>query len=164
MSINNQTLVSYFRSTASNRSSLVVALLEAFPVSEGDKRYANIRGALSDAANTAVTQSGIDSGTLAIAYTLSVLPDTAWNSLLSSVNVKATPTLTLESQGKALVAYATALVTVGKHLDISGLMVQASAPVKATPVEQDETENLLQQLADGLISESEYNAKVAELK
>ena len=143
MSISNQTLVSYFRSTASNRSSLVVALLEAFPASDWDKRYANIRGALSDAANTAVTQSGIDSGTLAIAYTLSVLPDTAWNSILSSVTEKATPTLTREAQGKALVSYATALVTVGKHLDISGIMVQAvqavqaveAAPVEAAPVE-----------------------------
>ena len=134
--MNTQSLVSFFRSTSANRASLVVALLVAFPTTEGDKRYTLIRGALSDAANTAVTQSGIDSGTLAIAYTLSVLPDSAWNSIIRGVSEKATPTLTQEAQGKALVSYATALVTVGKHLDISGLMVQASAlMVQAAPVE-----------------------------
>ena len=134
MSINNQTqsLVSYFRSTASNRASLVVTLLGSYPASTGDARYASIRGALSEAANEAAKQSGIDSGTLAIAYTLSVLPDSAWNSILKGVTEKATPTLTSEAQGKALVAYATALITVGKHLDVSALMVQASATVEAS--------------------------------
>ena len=133
MSIQTQSLVSYFRSTSANRASLVVALLVAFPASEGDARYAGIRGALGDAAGEAAKQSGIDAGTLSIAYTLSVLPDKVWNSILNGVNEKATPTLTNEAQGKALVSYATALVTVGKHLDISGLMVQA--PVQAPPME-----------------------------
>ena len=137
MSIQTQSLVSYFRSTATNRASLIVTLLGAFPSSEGDKRYANIRGALSEAANEAAKQSGIDSGTLAIAYALSVLPDSAFNSILKGVTEKATPTLTSEAQGKALVSYTTALVTVGKHLDISGLMVQAvqAAPEEAAPEE-----------------------------
>ena len=130
--MNTQSLVSFFRSTSANRASLVVALLVAFPASEGDARYASIRGALGDAAGEAAKQSGIDSGTLAIAYTLSVLPDSAWDSILKGVSEKATPALTSEAQGKALVSYATALVTVGKHLDISGLMVQA--PVQAPPV------------------------------
>ena len=134
MSTNTQTLVSYFRSTSANRASLVVALLVAFPSTEGDARYTSIRSALSSAANEAAKQSGIDSGTLAIAYTLSVLPDSAWNSIISGVSEKATPTLTSEAQGKALVSFATALVAVGKHLDISALMVQASAKVEATPV------------------------------
>ena len=133
MSIQTQSLVSFFRSTSANRASLLVALLVAYPAGQGEARYANIRKALSDAANTAVTQSGIDSGTLAIAYVLSVLPSAAWNSIISGVSEKATPTLTNEAQGKALVSYATALVTVGKHLDISGLMVQA--PVQAPPME-----------------------------
>ena len=132
--MNTQSLVSFFRSTSANRASLAVALLVAFPASEGDARYASIRGSLSSAANEASKQSGIDAGTLAIAYTLSVLPDSAWNSILKGVNEKATPALTCEAQGKALVSYATALVTVGKHLDISGLMVQA--PVQA-PVQPE---------------------------
>ena len=138
MSIQTQSLVSYFRSTSANRASLVVALLVAFPASEGDARYASIRGALSNAASEASKQSGTDTGTLAIAYTLSVLPDISWDSILKGVNEKATPTLTSEAQGKALVSYATALVTVGKHLDISGLMVQApvQAPVQASVTEE----------------------------
>lgn len=138
MSIQTKSLVSYFRSTSANRASLIVALLVAFPPTEGDKRCTLIREALSDAANTVVTQSGIDSGTLAIAYTLSVLPDSAWHSILNGVSEKATPTLTSEAQGKALVSYATALVTVGKHLDISALMVQSpvqAPPMATTPVE-----------------------------
>ena len=136
MSMNTQALVSYFRSTSANRASLVVALLVAYPSGQGEARYASIRGALSSAANEAAKQSGIDSGTLSIAYVLSVLPDSAWNSIIRGVSEKATPTLTQEAQGKALVSYATALVTVGKHLDISGLMVQASAlMVQAAPGE-----------------------------
>ena len=133
MSIQTQSLVSYFRSTATNRASLIVTLLGAYPASTGDARYASIRGALSEAANEAAKQSGIDSGTLAIAYTLSVLPDSAFNSILKGVTEKATPTLTHEAQGKTLVSYATSLVAVGKHLDVSSIMVQA-APVQAAPV------------------------------